>query len=333
MKLQIFQNEDIWRLCSNREGEKKIGESILIGSDYIDKGLQDCPAKYVLLGIPEDVGPRANCGKEGAASAWEAFLSKFVNIQETPFIRGKEILLLGAFDFSSVSNYHSLKLDQLRALTSKIDDAVSEIIELIVKAGKTPIVIGGGHNNSYGLLKGCSIALSDKINCVNLDPHADYRSLEGRHSGNGFSYAKHEGYLDNYSIVGLHENYNSQYIFDQLNKDQIHYSTFEDIFLRKKLTFEDAIGNALFKIKDKPFGIELDCDSIQNFPSSAETPSGVSANEARQYIHTTAAAANAIYLHLPEAAPSLVSGSEEQVGKLLAYLVSDFIKAKIIYPF
>ena len=159
------------------------------------------------------------------------------------------------------------------------------------------------------------------MNCINLDPHADFRPLERRHSGNGFSYAKAHGFLDKYSIVALHENYNSQSMIDQMKEDGVNYSSFE-------LSFEEAIKKGLAKIKKSPYGVELDCDSIQDFPSSAQTPSGISANQARYYIHEADKHKNAWYLHLPEAAPSLVKDSEEQVGKLLAYLVSDFIKGK-----
>lgn len=60
----------------------------------------------------------------------------------------------------------------------------------------TPIAIGGGHNNAYPMLKGYSLAKKEKINAINCDPHADFRALEGRHSGNGFSYAVNDGYLD-----------------------------------------------------------------------------------------------------------------------------------------
>ena len=31
--------------------------------------------KYVLVGIPEDIGPRANVGNGGAELGWQAFLS------------------------------------------------------------------------------------------------------------------------------------------------------------------------------------------------------------------------------------------------------------------
>jgi formiminoglutamase len=326
MQLQISQKQDVTNLTSIREGETKIGESILFGENYLED-LNSCSAKYVLLGIPEDIGPRANCGRGGSDSAWKPFLSKFLNIQETDLIKGGDILLYGEFDFSDLEDYDSLDLNKIRNVVAQTDTVLSSLIETIVSAGKTPIVIGGGHNNSYGLIKGVSKAKNKAINTCNLDPHADYRSLEGRHSGNGFSYAKAEGYLEKYSILGLHENYNSKEMMDRMNIDKVHFISFEDIFLRDKLSFQEAIIKCKSEVESDIYGVELDLDSIENFPSSAQTPSGISANQARQYVHHLASSKNASYLHLPEAAPSLVSGSSEQVGKLLSYLVSDFIKS------
>jgi formiminoglutamase len=38
------------------------------------------------------------------------------------------------------------------------------------------------------------------VNAINFDAHSDFRILEGRHSGNGFSYAYEEGFLKKYFI-------------------------------------------------------------------------------------------------------------------------------------
>lgn len=328
MHLQLIQAEDIWKLCSIREGEKKIGEKIFTGSDFLEEEFTNCPAQFVILGIPEDVGPRANCGRGGSQSAWSEFLPKFVNLQETELLSGENIMLLGAFNFENLSGYEFGSLRTLRKVVESIDEEVSNVIERIVAAGKTPIVIGGGHNNSYGLLKGVSEALQQTVNCINLDPHADYRPLEGRHSGNGFSYAKANGFLDKYSIVALHENYNSQEMIDRMEHDLVDFSTYEAIFLREEIDYLDAVNISLTFVGAAPFGVELDCDAIENFPSSAQTPSGITVLQARQYVHHAGRLPNATYLHLPEAAPSLVEDSGPQVGKMLSYLVSDFIKAK-----
>ena len=71
------------------------------------------------------------------------------------------------------------------------------LLKIIIKAKKIPIIVGGGHNNAYGIIKGSALALNKKINVLNIDAHADFRPLEGRHSGNGFSYAFHEGFIKN----------------------------------------------------------------------------------------------------------------------------------------
>jgi formiminoglutamase len=83
---------------------------------------------------------------------------------------------------------------------NKVDDEVEQLAKMITEAKKIPIVIGGGHNNTYPLIKGTAkgwhkagvIPLA-QINCINLDAHSDYRPMEGRHSGNAFRYAEEDG--------------------------------------------------------------------------------------------------------------------------------------------
>ena len=61
-----------------------------------------------------------------------------------------------------------------RKIVKKIDTYVTYIIEQIVSAGKKPIIIGGGHNNAYGNIKGSSLAHGFPINVVNFDAHSDF---------------------------------------------------------------------------------------------------------------------------------------------------------------
>ena len=55
------------------------------------------------------------------------------------------------------------------------------------------------------------------------------------------------------------------------------------------------------------------------------TPSGFSVEKARSFIHNFASHKNATYLHICEAAP--IPDTEVQVGKLITYLITDFIRA------
>lgn len=305
--------------------------------------LQTTKAKYFVIGTPEDIGVRANGGVPGTDTSWLSFLQSFLNIQSNDFLNGDDIVMLGHFDFGDIqylidNNAHGdeEKLEAYRHAVTTIDDEVETLIKIITEAGKLPIVIGGGHNNAYPLIKGSAkgwykagIIPLAQINCINLDAHSDYRPAEGRHSGNAFRYAEEDGYLQKYCVVGLHENYLPQNVWiDIVNNPFIDCITYEDIFIHEKRTFLQAVAHATDFTGDTLCGIELDLDSIQNVLSSASSPSGVLPMHARQYLSFAAADSKPAYLHICEGATRLQNGkTDESTGKLISYLVSDFVKA------
>jgi formiminoglutamase len=335
-----FTINDLTKYTTQRSGEIKFGERILTvpadesALDYIKK----CEADFVLLGIPEDIGVRANHGRPGAASAWENSIKSIVNIQHNKFCKGGRLLILGTIDVSEAMQQASALTSndkegrkQLSEMVEKIDKEVSHTICSIIGAGKIPIIIGGGHNNAYGNIKGTALAKGKPVNAINFDAHTDFRLLEGRHSGNGFSYAFEEGFLKKYFIFGIHENYASKGVMENIKKysDRIKFNTYEQIAIRKDKHFSDELAYALGFIDDEPFGIEVDLDALPDIASSAMTPSGFSVEKARQFIHYFGQQNNAAYLHICEGAPEL--GEEKNnhlTGKLIAYLVTDFMKSK-----
>ena len=115
-------------------------------------------------------------------------------------------------------------------------------------------------------------------------------------------------------------------------KDRIHFSTFEDIFIRDEITFEESLNECIEFIKDNYTGLEIDIDAIQNIPSSAKTSSGISTIEARKYIHRVASTCNVAYFHIAEAAPLLSHiKTDLKTGKLVTYLIGDYIKSRNKY--
>ncbi len=327
--LKLYSRKDIVKFLNPRQGETKYGEVMKTIKDVDD--LKTSPATYVLFGIPEDIGVRANKGNPGTSNAWNSCLKALLNIQANDFTRPHEVILLGEIDCSAqmqAAEKLNKKSDayymDLGKLVTRIDQSVTSVVELIVKAGKIPIVIGGGHNNSYGNIKGASRALQQSINVINFDVHSDFRALEYRHSGNGFSYAFEESYLQDYYIFGLQKNYTSQAIFDRLeeNKDHIKYELFENLRVRKSKSFAQALQDAETFITQQKFGIEVDLDSIQSIPSSAMTPSGFPVNYARQFVSYFGKMSNVTYLHLCEG--YTISDNDGQLGKLLAHLITDF---------
>lgn len=319
------------QLLSVRAGETKLGQHILLAADAREQTLQQSAARYVLIGIPEDIGVRANYGTGGAHTAWRPALKALLNIQSTERFKGDELLVLGAFDFSEwMAQSEQMDTAALRELVPLLDEEIYPLIRTITAAGKIPIVIGGGHNNAYPLLKGAALGMGGTLSCINLDAHSDYRAMEGRHSGNGFRYAQHDGYLERYAAVGLHENYNSREIIaEAAASEALSFTFFEDIFIRKAYSFEHTIGAAIQHTSGHASGIELDLDCIGGVLSSAATPSGITAVQARSYLYYCAAIPHIAYLHLAEGAVTLRDGRcDPSTGKLIAYLVSDFIKAR-----
>lgn len=340
---KFYSKKDILSLTKVRRFETKLGERIqfLKGTEWPEV-LTQSTAKYVLVGIPEDIGIKANYGTGGADTNWYPFLNSFLNIQSNDFCSGEDILLLGNFDFGDLkyliennAGSEEEKIDAYRHAVNTIDDEVESLMKVIAAANKIPIVIGGGHNNAYPIIKGVAKGLYKseilpiaQINAINLDAHTDYRSMEGRHSGNAFRYAESDGYLGKYSIAGLHENYVSQNVLADISTNPfIQYTSYDDIFIREKKTWLQALAQAVSFTEDNFTGIELDTDSIEGVLSSACTPAGVSVLQARQYVRFTAAHSRAAYLHICEGASQLADGrKDESTGKLLSYLVSDFVK-------
>jgi formiminoglutamase len=341
---KAYNKHEILSLTKLRRFETKLGERVhlLSDPDNIVEAIKANPAKYVVFGIPEDIGVQANYGIGGTSTAWLSFLQSFLNIQSNDFLLGEEIAVIGRFDFGDIQylidkNAHDTeeKVQAYRHAVITIDEEVEWLTKTIVAAGKIPIAIGGGHNNAYPLIKGAAKGLQQaqiipipQINCINLDAHTDFRPSEGRHSGNGFRYAEEDGFLQKYCVIGIHENYLPQNVWlDIVNNPFLDFISYEDIFIHEKRNFIQAVAHAIDFTDDNFVGVELDLDCIENILSSACSPSGIKSNHARQYINLCAAQAKPCYLHICEGATKLTDGAtNELTGKLISYLVSDFVK-------
>ncbi|MBK6983658.1 MAG: formimidoylglutamase [Bacteroidetes bacterium] len=336
--LELYSKKDIEHLTRKRTNEIKIGEDVTVlkSEKNWEEELLNSNCKFVLLGIPEDIGVKANYGRGGAHTAWKPALDSFLSQQSNEFLNGKEVCVLGhIFVEDLMEKSESLQaknkndMAQLRNLVSIIDERVTEVITKIISCKKVPIIVGGGHNNSYPIIKGSSLALDKKINVINCDPHTDFRPLEGRHSGNGFSYAYKEDYMNNYSVFCMHEQYNTASVLKDFtaNNHHLYFSRYEDVFVRESKSYSDTLLQNIGFVKNEVCGVEIDLDAITNVPSSAKTSSGISPVQARQYVYQCGKNLSALYLHIAEGAPILSHiKADNKTGKLIGYLIADFIK-------
>lgn len=137
----------------------------------------DLSQSVVFLGFCSDEGVVRNQGRIGAKDGPGAIRNVLANL---PVHFSPELKLKDAGDiFLKDSDLESSQLTLGYALSS------------ILKAGGFPIVLGGGHEVTYGHYLGIKDYLRDgghKIGMINLDAHLDMRALAGGkgNSGTGF---------------------------------------------------------------------------------------------------------------------------------------------------
>jgi formiminoglutamase len=305
-----FESAFLLKFFTHRKGETRIG----------DFDLNKKNARFVILGIEESIGPLANNGFSGSENAFDSFLRIFLNSQVHEGFNINKISILGSIKFTSFFS----SVDHASKQVAELDDFVIELLNERVSENQIPIVIGGGHNNAYPLIKWSS--KEKAINVLNLDPHADCREIDHRHSGNSFSYAIDQGILNEYAVLGLHEAFNNSFIRNFLVGQRIKHSYFEDYLIGNRNLIDDASEIIESWNLDKHrIGIEIDMDCIANMPSSAFSPSGWSLDEVRTYLMRTIPQVEQLaYVHLPEAAPKN-DLEHKLVGKALTYLVRDIV--------
>jgi formiminoglutamase len=326
MTYQSLTNRDIDAVCHHRSGEERIGQ--IISTCNIEacsrEELMALPQKFLILGVSEDIGVRANFGRPGAEEAFDCFLSQFVNLQANAYTKTSLPLLGGKLIWRS-------KVDdviELRKIVNLIDQELEPLLRKVFDAGKIPIVVGGGHNNCFPLLKALSNSRKTRVAAVNIDAHSDLRSLEGRHSGNGFSYALEKGFMSHYQVLGLQNAYTSEDIFQRMNlEEHFEYVLFEDLLVDSKYPIWTYASRFLKRMHnlDIPVGIELDVDSIANFPSSASSPIGFELNTILKTLDYLGNNHHTAYLHICEAAPSLGWDGKRIVGKALSAMILHFL--------
>lgn len=321
--LEFYHESDLLSRTSTREGEQRLGQTLKAIGEELWQQNAALPYKFVVVGVEEDFGVRGNHGRGGAQHSFGAFLEYFLNFQHNRFFPAEEVAVLGAI--VPTQSVGDDQLDALRSATAANDDTVKNVVQTIIERGAIPIVVGGGHNNAYGCLAGASVAAEGPVNCLNIDAHTDLRNMEGRHSGNGFTYALNEGHLERYFMLGIQENYTPEHIWERIEENEnIDLASFEDLMSGEEVW--DDVYVRISELLGQSYGLELDTDVIAGFPSSAQSISGFSFEQVRGILYALDVIPQ--YFHICE---GRVTNKEEfaQVGRGLALLVADFIKAHI----
>jgi formiminoglutamase len=156
----------------------------------------DAP-RAVLIGYPSDEGVRRNGGRVGAALGPQALRNALYHFVPDARSERMEDLLGRTRDLGDLEISGDVESDQR---------SLGEILAHHLARGAFVIVLGGGHETSYGHFLGYAFA-DRRVEILNWDAHADVRELkEGKgHSGSPFRQAIEDSSraCRRYSVAGL----------------------------------------------------------------------------------------------------------------------------------
>ena len=151
----------------------------------------------VILGFPSDEGVRRNGGRVGAALGPAALRSALYRLAPDPRSERFHELLSRTVDLGDLELAGDVEADQ-----QQLGDALATYLE----RGTFVLVLGGGHEASYGHFLGY-VRAERQVEILNWDAHTDVRELVGgkAHSGSPFRQAIEDqsGACRRYSVAGL----------------------------------------------------------------------------------------------------------------------------------
>lgn len=238
------------------------------------------PADIVLLGIPADKGVELGGGRPGAARGPDAFR--------------EALLCLGTtYDAEHAIDFDHLRLadagnidvieDEVAANHERLAEATADLLDI----GAVPVIIGGGHDNTFGSVKAL-MAKNSSVAGINVDAHLDLREVvDGRiSSGTPFRRIIQELQLpgDNLVEFGLHANVNSKVHMDYAEKQGVQYWTRGQ--LREQISatiFHDELQRLSSRAHTLFVSIDLDAFAAAFAPGvSAPGTEGFTPEEGRQ---------------------------------------------------
>ena len=227
---------------------------------------------FVLIGFKCDKGVYINHGRAGALEGPEAIRNR---LKRLPWHLGSRVRIFDAGDIEGVN----------RSL-SDLQESLSVAVERIVSLGLFPIVLGGGHETTFGHYMGHLKTLPtplETIGALNIDAHFDLREYDktGPNSGTGFRQLydlnQEKGLPFYYLVLGIQEHANQMHLFDYVAKhDTMRFLTGREIYTRGLPYVYQQVDRFIEKVDHVYLTIDMDCFSMGVAPGvSAIQPIGL----------------------------------------------------------
>ncbi|MBD1429668.1 MULTISPECIES: formimidoylglutamase [Sphingobacterium] len=219
--------------------------------------VQSLDNAVVILGFCCDEGVRRNQGREGAKAAPD-YLRKILANLPVHFI--PEIALVDAGNINT--NGYDLESAQ---------EALVMAVQKIRTLGGKPLLIGGGHEITYGHFKGLHQP-NRKTGIINLDAHLDMRPLlDGKgNSGTSF-YQLNKELFDNgeklkYLAIGIQEISNTKGLIDYAQTQGVEIINSNEIYAENLASIQNKIKHFADQVDELYLTIDMDAFSAAFAP-------------------------------------------------------------------
>ncbi len=206
----------------------------------LNEDIQSLENKLVLLGFCCDEGVKRNQGRVGAKEAPDTLRKILAGLPDHTNLYKR---IADAGNIICVG-------EDMEAAQEELARRVSQIIKL----GGLPLVIGGGHEVTYGNFRGVrETTPSRKVGVINFDAHLDIReTVENRgNSGTGFYQIAEEAKLNkeefHYLAIGIQDISNTKALFKYAAENNVEIIKAKDIHTGTI----DAIKNQIREFSEK----------------------------------------------------------------------------------
>lgn len=210
------------------------------------KDEQDLTGCYVLLGFACDEGVLRNLGRTGAAKGPEVLKRALTNL---PVFRDKNTRLIDA----GTVHCYDRQLESAQA-------SLAFVIQLILQRGGFPLVLGGGHEITFGHYLGLKSYCPNKLGIINFDAHFDIRKPNQKEatSGTGFYQIAQLENKINYLPIGIQKISNTQALFDTAVDHHIRWIEAQNFQVANRETILQQIDSFIEEIDHLYLTIDLD---------------------------------------------------------------------------
>lgn len=268
-------------------------------------------ADIVIFGVPTDEGIRRNGGRPGAAEAPDKIREYLAKL--TPFAGPSHKKQLSDLRIVDLGNVPGGELEDMHELARAITSA-------LIDKGKFVIALGGGHDVTYPLVKGYSVA-NPSPSLVNIDAHLDVRPRkEGKHhSGSSFRLLIEEGHIEGsqFTEFGIQPNAIAESHYNWLISQSASVRFFNDLFNPVK-DFASLLAS-----QGEHCYVSFDVDAIHAGAApgvSAPAPVGLSADDALKMCYAAGSSTKVGMIDFVEVSPKY--DVDDRTSRLVARMIA-----------